>query len=152
MSLEPGLPKLVPLIIWTLWVYRKLWVIPHIWLLFSHQPYSNNGANNFKLNLEKEFLIRVFPTQDTSENVHGIVPILNSFFISEIRFPGYSRVASTTFFFLIYERNTESKNGYWRINNDTWTLYFMVIKNCINKLWAISSVSFQRQAKQSQIP
>lgn len=30
MSLEPGLPKLVPLITWILWVYRKLWVIPHI--------------------------------------------------------------------------------------------------------------------------
>ena len=30
MSFEAGLPKWVPLITWILWVYRKLWVIPHI--------------------------------------------------------------------------------------------------------------------------
>ena len=30
MSLEADLLKLVPLITWILWVYRKLWVIPHI--------------------------------------------------------------------------------------------------------------------------
>lgn len=38
MPLEQGLPKLVPLMIWILLVYRKLYVIPHIMtIVFCHQ-------------------------------------------------------------------------------------------------------------------
>ena len=65
--------------------------------------------------MEKEFLVRVFPTLYTSENLPWKIislcaPILGSFLNSEIRFPGYSRIAVTSFFFWICNKNAEPEN------------------------------------------
>lgn len=90
MPAEADLLKLVPVITRIPWVYTKLWVIPHLMTaVFSHQQSFKNWTHLWKLNLEQEFLIRVFPTSSPQVMRTGTssCPYLVTS-SSQMRFPG----------------------------------------------------------------